>query len=214
MTKILSRIATAAAFLIAGAGAADAGVIYTWSPFDGAPAAGEAMVQTFDSPLAAGYSMSWSNAGLFQGPLVAGVAAPPVGDATKYLAVFTGGSATLTAPGTMNSLSVYLGSIDSYNSITFKGANGFIQTFSGSQLNSPANGNQIAASTNRRYYFDFDSSDLIDQVVFASTGNSFEFDNIAVNDPPTRVPEPVTLSLFAAGLAGAAALRRRRTVRA
>jgi hypothetical protein len=31
--------------------------------------------------------------------------------------------------------------------------------------------------------------------------------------PPTNVPEPFTLSLFAAGLAGAAAFRRRRTLR-
>jgi len=42
-----------------------------------------------------------------------------------------------------------------------------------------------------------------------SWDNSFEFDNIAANDPPARVPEPVTLSLFVAGLAGAAGLRRR-----
>jgi len=47
-------------------------------------------------------------------------------------------------------------------------------------------------------------------VIFSSSGNSFEFDNIAVNDPPSDVPEPLTLSLFASGLAGATFLRRRR----
>ena len=209
MSKFLS-IAATAAFLMAGASAANAGVLYSWHPFDAAPAPGEVMVMDFDHPIAAGYSMTWSNAGLYQGPLVSGIAAPPAGDNTKYLSVLTGGIATLTAPGVMESMSVYLGSLDEYNSITFKGQNGFSQTFSGAALNSPANGNQTAASTNRRYYFDFDAGDLINQVIFTSSGNSFEFDNIAVNDPPAQVPEPLTLSLFAAGLAGMAGLRRRK----
>jgi hypothetical protein len=211
MSKLLSRFATAAAFLVAGATAANAGVIgYSWSPFDNAPAAGEIMVQTFDAPLAAGYTMTWTNAGIYQGPLVSGIAAPPQNDNTKYLSVLTGGSATLTAPGTMNSLSFYWGSMDEYNKITFQGANGFSKSFDGDDLNSPANGNQQAASTNRRYYFTFDPNDKINKVIFSSSGNSFEFDNIAVNDPPTDVPEPLTVSLFASGLAGAAFLRRRR----
>jgi len=209
MSKILSKFATAAALVMACAAPANAGVIsYSWSPFDAAIAPGEIMVQTFDAPIAAGYTMSWSNAGIYQG--TTGVAAAPQGDSTKYLSVLTGGLATLTAPGTMNSLSFYWGSMDTYNKITFKGANGFSQSFDGDDLNSPANGNQQAASTNRRYYFTFDPNDKINQILFSSTGNSFELDNIAVNDPPNAVPEPLTLSLFATGLAGATFLRRRR----
>jgi hypothetical protein len=211
MSKILSKFATAAALMVACVAPASAGVIgYSWSPFDAPMAAGETMIQTFDAPLAAGYTMTWSNAGLYQGALVPGIAAPPVGDDTKYLSVFTGGLATLTAPGTISSLSFYWGSIDDYNTITFKGANGFSKSFDGDDLNSPANGNQQAASTNRRYYFTFDPNDKINQVLFSSSGNSFEFDNIAVNDPPANVPEPLTLALFASGLAGVTLLRRRR----
>ena len=42
-------------------------------------------------------------------------------------------------------------------------------------------------------------------------GNDFALDNILLeNTPTTNVPEPLTLSLFGAGLAGAAALRRRK----
>lgn len=43
-------------------------------------------------------------------------------------------------------------------------------------------------------------------------GNDFGLDDIALSttQPVTNVPEPLTLSLFAAGLAGAAALRRRK----
>ena len=213
MSKFLSGIA-AAALLALSASAANAGVIYSWHPFDAAIAPGEILVQDFDHPIASGYTMTWSGAGLYQGPLVSGIAAPPQGDDTKYLSILTGGSATLTAPGIMHSMSVYIGSLDEFNSITFKGTNGFSQTFLGSGLTSPANGNQQAGSTNRRYYFDFDPADLINQVIFSSSGNSFEFDNIAVNDPPAQVPEPLTLSLFAAGLAGMAGLRRRKAVTA
>jgi hypothetical protein len=211
MSKILSKFATAGALLVAFAAPANAGVIsYSWSPFDAAIAPGEVMVQTFDAPIAAGYTMTWSNAGIYQGPLVPGIAAPPQNDATKYLSVLTGGLAILNAPGTIKSMSFYWGSMDAYNQITFKGANGFIKSFDGDDLNSPANGNQQAASTNRRYYFTMDPNDQVNQVLFSSSGNSFEFDNIAVNDPPNEVPEPLTMSLFASGLAGAAFLRRRR----
>jgi hypothetical protein len=211
MSKVLSKFATATALLVAFAAPANAGAIsYSWSPFDAAIAPGEVMVQTFDAPIAAGYTMTWSNAGIYQGPLVSGIAAPPQNDTTKYLSVYTGGLATLTAPGTIKSLSFYWGSMDEYNKITFKSAGGFSKSFDGDDLNSPANGNQQAASTNRRYYFTFDPNDQINQVLFSSSGNSFEFDNIAVNDPPTDVPEPLTMSLFASGLAGAAFLRRRR----
>jgi hypothetical protein len=88
---------------------------------------------------------------------------------------------------------------------------GFSQSFTGDQLTSSATGDQADALDNRRFYFHFDPSDLIDEVTFTSSGNSFEFDDIAANDP-APVPEPFTLSLFGAGLAGAAALRRRKSV--
>ena len=210
MSKFLSKFATAGALLVAFAVPANAGVIGVSSiAFDGPMAAGEIMVQNFDAPLAAGYTMGWSNAGIYQGALVSGIAAPPVGDATKYLSVYTGGLATLTAPGFMYSLSVYIGSLDTYNTITFKGANGFSKSYGGADLYLPANGDQFDAATNRRFFFTFDENDKVNQVLFSSSGNSFEFDNIAINDP-IDAPEPLTLSLFASGLAGAAFLRRRR----
>jgi len=128
-------------------------VIFSLIADDAAPSPGEVMVVDFDHANAAGYSMTWSGAGLYQGALVSGIAAPRYGD-------------------------------------------------------------QSIPATNRRFEFTFDPNDLINQVIFSSSGNSFEFDNIAVNDPPAPIPEPVTLSLFAAGLAGVAGLRRRKTVTA
>jgi hypothetical protein len=210
LMSMVYKYAAIAVVLLAGMGSANANVTFTSTAYDALPAPGETMVEDFDNPIAVGYSMTWSNAGLFQGPLVAGIAAPPVGDNTQYLAVFTGGAATLTSPGILSSLSVYLGSIDSYNTITFKGEDGFNQALTGDQLTVPAVGDQADATDNRRVFFDFDPSDLVDQVIFSSSGNSFEFDNIATNDPVSPVPEPITLSLFAAGLTGAVALRRRK----
>jgi len=110
----------------------------------------------------------------------------------------------------MKTMSLYLGSIDSYNMITFKGINGFTKSFNGGDLVNNPNGDQDWAGTNRRFFFTFDINDKINKVIFSSSGNSFEIDNIAVNDPPNEVPEPLTMSLFASGLAGAALLRRRR----
>lgn len=208
--SIMQKCAAVAVVLLAGVGSANANVTYSSVAYDTAPTPGQMMVVDFDHPTAAGYSMTWTNAGLFQGPLVPGIAAPPVGDSTKYLAVFTGGTATLSSPGILDSLSVYLGSIDSYNMITFLGKDGFSQSIGGSQLTSPADGDQSDAADNRRFSFNFDPQDLVDQVIFSSSGNSFEFDNIAVNDPPASVPEPITMSVFAIGLAGAATLRRRK----
>lgn len=209
MARLLTKIATTAAFLVAGLSAANAGVItFTSVGNDTNKKAGEDWVAKFDSPLLAGYTLSLNNAGIYQG--TSAVAAAPDGDNTKYLAILGGGSATLTAPGTMKTMSVYLGSIDEYNKITFKGANGFSKSFDGDDLVNNPNGDQDWAGTNRRFFFTFDPNDKINKVIFSSSGNSFELDNIAVNDPPDAVPEPLTLTLFASGLAGAAFLRRRR----
>lgn len=79
MSKLLSTVAVAA-FLAAGASAAQAGVIFSSVAYDAAPSPGEVMVVDFDHPNAAGYSMTWSGAGLYQGPLVSGIAAPPYGE--------------------------------------------------------------------------------------------------------------------------------------
>jgi hypothetical protein len=212
MAKLLPALAAAA--LLGSAATANAGVLHTSVAFDAAPAPGQTMVVDFDNPIALGYSLSMSGAELHQAPLVPGIAAPPVGDNSLYLAVLNGGIATLSTP-LLSSLSLYIGSIDTYNMITFKGLNGFSQSFTGLDIAAPANGNQFIEDTNRRIYFTFDPNDKIDEIDFTSSGNSFEFDNIAAGrlvtlDIPSRVPEPFTLSLFATGLAGAAALRRKR----
>jgi PEP-CTERM motif len=198
----MNKLALAAIALLS-AGAANAAITFTSSPFDAPLAVGETLKVTFDAPNAPGFAVSGTG-GIYTGT-TPGIAAAPFGNATKYMAVLSGKTAVLDMPLT-GSMSVYIGSVDTYNSITFKGLNGFQQTFGGAALVASANGNQTSAGTNRRFYFDFGNTP-INRVEFKSSGNSFEFDNIAT----AAVPEPATWAMLIAGfgLVGLSMRRRR-----
>jgi len=69
------------------------------------------------------------------------------------------------------------------------------------------------------------AGDPITVILFNTSGQGqVQFDDVcltigagpctAASDPPSGVPEPLTLSIFGAGLVGAAALRRRKAKRA
>jgi hypothetical protein len=203
-----------AAAAVTMAGPAGAAITLGYAPYGaGALPAGETTVVTFDAPNAAGYTgVSSGGAGTYLGSngLWSGVAAPPAtspstADQTLFEYVPTGGEYDLNTP-LLKSLSVYIGSLDSYNLITFKGPGNFSQSFTGTQLALPANGDQGSSATNGRFDFNF-GGQAIDEVVFQSSGNSFEFDNIST----AGVPEPATWALMLLGVAGlGAALRRTR----
>ena len=175
----------AMAFTLLGAGVGHAAVQVSSVAYD-APTPGQVLVADIDDPTAAGYSLTGGE--VHQGPLVVGVAAPPAGDTSKYLAVTSTETASFTSARNLTSLSVYIGSLDSYNSITFDGANGFTQTLTGTELldsinAAPSSGDQFSGLTNRRFDFSF-GADSVDKVLFKSNGNSLEFDNIAVSAAP------------------------------
>ncbi len=146
-----------------------------------------------------------TSAGLTGGNLVTGAvsgqyAAPAFSgstfDTAQYLEVPGGQSATLTfAP--VKELSIYVGSLDAYNTLTFGGPGG--TTIDGSQLgviSGAADGNQTAADTNGRFTFTFSAP--VTSITFSSTQNAFEVADVAA------VPEPATwaLMLIGAGLMG------------
>jgi len=184
-------------------------VTYFSVPFDinGAvlpsPAAGQSLVTNFDSEVlgqpvvAAGYTWSSVGGGLYNPPLVSGIAAPVPNDPTQYFAVLAGGQATLkSTSGILSNLSVLLGSLDTYNQLIFRDSNGVaVASYSGSDLYPPATGDQFAQSTNREFYFSFAASEKITEVDFNSYGNSFEFDNIYAS----AVPEPAVWLMMIAG---------------
>ncbi len=153
-------------------------------------------------------------AGLTGGNLVtgsvSGVSAAPAFSATtadpnQYLSVPGGGPATLTFAPT-KTVSVYVGSLDTYNTLSFGGPGATV--FTGSALGAvsgAANGNQTAANTNGRFVFTF--ANAVDSLNFSSSSNAFEVADVATGS----VPEPATWALMLIGVAGmGAALRASR----
>ena len=205
--NIASKIAALAAVTVMTAAAsAQAAVIVSFTSNEAGAPFGQQMVWDFDGVQEEAYSVVFSpGSGLRS--VAAGTtpsAAPPPGASGFYAAVRAGGTMTLSTPDIMG-LSVFMGSPDSYNSIRFNYADGTSEALNGIALAGGAFGGD--QSVGRRMTYSFDKA--VSSVVFASGGDSFEFDNIAI---VSVVPEPGVWSLMIAGfgLAGAA-LRRRRT---
>jgi hypothetical protein len=201
------KIIGAAVAAILAASAANA-VTYTSTAGapDPGPGPGQTVVVDFDGPNAAGYT--WSAGTIASSPVTIGGAAAPAGDITTFGYVstaFANSFATLSTPN-IKSISLYWGSIDTYNHLDVLGAGGAVLfTVEGSLL-PPANGDQGAAITNRRVFIKAGLGETITGLKFRTDGVAFEFDNIA-----TAVPEPQQWALLIAGfgLVGAAARRRR-----
>lgn len=207
MTHMIKNIVLAATAAFTVTSAAQAAIFVSASPTDTPLPSDQTLVYDFDGLAALGYNLAYSgDVDVFDGSdgLQLNVAAPPPGTTSNYLAIQSGGSATLTTPVALNRLSVYIGSPDSFNSIRFIGLNGYDVTLTGAELAAGAfNGNQ---SVGRRMTYNF-GGDQVTQVIFSSAENSFELDNIAVS----AVPEPATWAMMIAGFGMAgAALRRRR----
>jgi len=220
------RLFLAGALLIATtATGASAQVTFSSSPANagGDPGhPGELLVVDFEGP-AAGVTLSASYT--IGTGLVPGFRAPPFGVMNNYFAVPnvdgpSNGMAVINFTGylasrTVNSLSFYWGSIDTYNTLEVLGMGGSVlKTITGSQVINPADGNQFGASTNRRLFLNFDGNAALDfrALRLTSNGRAFEIDNIAGSfaQGATVVPEPSTWATLAFGLVvlGAAAARR------
>ncbi len=166
--------------------------------FAAASANAATTVIDFNDSTAPGFSGSYS---LFT-TSVHNVATGP--NATPFLAVPAEGSTTGTAVYTsanfITSFSFDWGTPDSYNALSFTGADG---------TTVPVTGLNLAAG---RYTYNFLSSQQIKSVNFTSTNRAFEIDNISV----TAVPEPESWALMVGGfmMVGFAARRRTNTVTA
>ena len=176
---------------------------------------GEFMIEDFDNPIATGFTFLQDGGAYVRSGALGldpSVSAPPPGDTTNYETILTGGHAVLTSVNMLKSLSFYMGSPDTYNTIKFSGADGFSWTLNGAQIwnNMGApDGNQ---GWGRRVSYDFGDYS-VNKVEFFSTGNSFEFDAIAGALRGGAGPEPATWAMMILGFGVmGGVLRRRRTV--
>lgn len=202
-------LAPAAALALAlSASSALAAPTITYNPGSGTQVPGTTIIEDFEG-FATGASIG-SNA--FALNTTSGIGAiPAFGSTGNYGSVLGGGTYSLGfAPSSV--FSFVLGSLDSYNSLTLYFADTTSLTYSGSAIVGglpPADGNQSAAATNGMVSYDVAGGSPIVGALFASSTNSFEFDNLAT----APVPEPSTWAMMLLGFgAVGAAVRRRRAV--
>jgi hypothetical protein len=210
----ITKLVIAAA--LAGA-AASAGATITYNATSGMnPAQPVTTIVTFDNSLLlpAGYD---SLQALIPAPGNSGYAAAPPGVTTGFFSVGSTHGQPSSSSVTFSGLGVsyfgfYMGSPDSYNSVTLYTASGSL-TLNGTQLAASyvpplaSDGNQAVG-----FYMNFfaGNADPITKVTFASTQDAFESDN---HSYIAAVPEAETYVMLLAGLALTGAMARRRKLR-
>ena len=119
---------------------------------------------------------------------------PNGNDTSQYIAVEGAASAQFRFSNLQQYLGLLWGSVDSFNTLSFYDNTTLIGSITGANVTKSATGDQGANGT---YYVNINSSLPFNTVIASSSGNSFEFDNIAYATP---VPEPASLAIFGTGL--------------
>jgi hypothetical protein len=204
---VLLRLSVLAAGL-AGAVPASAATIVNFNGGSGALPQGTAVIQDFErNP--AGTAIG-TKAAIYASNVSGESARPAFGSTGGFGVVRTGGSYSIDFAPT-GLFAFVLGSLDTYNKLTLRYADGGTLALSGGQIINGASfpsGNQVSGLTNGVVSYRVDGGLLLTGATFTSTGNSFEFDTIAV----AAVPEPETWALLIGGfgLVGFGLRRRRR----
>ena len=140
-----------------------------------------------------------------------GVYASPAFDTSNYMAVMGGQTENLSFSALQKSFGFYWGSIDTYNTISFYDGKTLVASYTGGTLPFTVSpfGDQGAPGSNQYVTF---SNLLFDSVVFQSTTNSFEFDNInsTANGLTQAVPEASTWAMMILGFLGIGLVAYRR----
>jgi hypothetical protein len=178
--------------------------------FNESPPVG-ATIETFNGGTPA--NLTLNGAQIVNGSLSGQYAAPWVGgpsggpDTNNYVSVFGGTSASFSVASGSTYFGLLWGSVDTYNTITFYNNGNQVGSLTGQDVVNLVN-NLITtggpgANTNWDYqgtvYANITSTLPFNQVVMSSSGNSFEFDEVAT---VSAVPLPAALPLFGAALGG------------
>ncbi len=166
-------------------------------------AKGESLLVGFDAKNAPGVWDKSAGEVITAAGSVGGVRAAPAGDKSLYRSL-GGGAESLfdfskwSAGKPLASLSVYWGSIDSYNYLDLVNSQGkTVWTLAGSDL-PQFNGDQRSPMTNQRVYLKFLPEADTQAARFRSKGAAFEFDNIG-GSITGSVPEPGVWALLVIG---------------
>lgn len=210
--KRTTQILLATAALLAPAVVAHATNL-TWTPYGTSLPAGETLVTDFSGGLPSTFSGTGT---LVTGSSSGNYAAPALSSSTvdtgQYLAVEAGQSETFTPTSPIGDLSIYLGSLDSYNGLSIVAATALgSATYTGAQIaaltGASDSGDQSSGSSNGRLTLMFGSP--VSSVTFTSSQNTFEIASVATSG----VPEPASWAMMLLGVGSAGAvMRRRRTV--
>ena len=184
---------------------ASAAVMFTFDPGAASPDGGYTVINAFDDAT----GITGVNFQIKTPPSDSSGATPansiPAG--TSYLSVLGGGLANISLGGVFSAFQFDWGSIDSYNTLTIHSSVGDVVVIPGGNFPNAANGNQFAPGTNGLFTVVATAGETFTGITLASSGNSFEIDNLAVI---AGVPEPASWALMIMGFGSAGALLRRR----
>jgi hypothetical protein len=212
--KIISTLLVGATALALLPAAANATVSVSSTDYGLDAPAGAGPLVTFDGASGlAGFTLSGSGYDIHLGSDGNG-SAPANGptdadrDTTHYLSVY-GGTANLSGSTLYNSVSLFWGSIDGYNTLNLMQGGTVVGTVNAGTIGAGSNGDQLGMNTNRRVNITSDVA--FDGLQFVSTSSAFEVDNIKFLC--AAVPEPATWAMMIGGIgfAGASLRRARRT---
>jgi hypothetical protein len=223
--KTYLSIAIASILALGATGIANASPLFVTATIGGVPSVSGATLENFDGPSPSILTLSGSAylttvypAFGYTPPYFSGSTAayfgesPTIGyDASQYVAVETGGSATLNFSTPQKYLGLLWGSVDkSYNYLTFyDGANNVIGTVLGTDLTGV---NDHDGGQNGTAYVNITSTTAFSKVVVNTSGAqgyySFEFDDVAY---AMVVPEPASGVLVGAGLCMLGLVLRRKS---